>query len=419
MRLMHILYTMIFQLEFTIRYLIKGKSLYNLGMFDFISKTFIKDYQKIDDPDVRMRYGILSSILSIVLNLILVIFKMIFGTITNSVAIIADGFNNLSDMGSNLASLFGFKLANKHPDSEHPYGHGRIEYIVGMIIAFLIIYVGITSCIDSLKMLFSDEKVTFSIGAIIVLVIAILIKAYMSYFNMQAGKKINSETLIAAGQDSKNDVISTLATLVSMCLVPFFDLPLDSIIGIFVSLFVIKSGFEIFRSTMDPLLGLAPDKELVNDIEAYIKKYPVCLGIHDLMIHDYGPGRRFMTLHVEVDAHSDIMATHDAIDLIERGVLKEFGILTTIHMDPIDTSDEKVKALKEVVKKIVKDINETYDIHDFRIVSGPTHTNLIFDVLLPSGDTKDHEIIRKEIEKRVKEYDPQLYCVMEIEHSYV
>ena len=190
MRLMLILYTMIFQLEFTIRYLIKGKSLYNLGMFDFISKTFIKDYQKIDDPDVRMRYGILSSILSIVLNLILVIFKMIFGTITNSVAIIADGFNNLSDMGSNLASLFGFKLANKHPDSEHPYGHGRIEYIVGMIIAFLIIYVGITSCIDSLKMLFSDEKVTFSIGAIIVLVIAILIKAYMSYFNMQAGKKI-------------------------------------------------------------------------------------------------------------------------------------------------------------------------------------------------------------------------------------
>ena len=384
-----------------------------------ITRTFIKDYQNTDDPSVRTRYGILSSILSIILNLILVIFKMVFGKITGSVAITADGLNNLSDMGSNLASLFGFKLANKHPDREHPYGHGRIEYIVGMIIAFLIIYVGMTSFFDSLGKLFDPDEVTFSFLAVIVLIFAILIKSYMSYFNIKAGTKIDSETLIAAGKDSRNDVISTTATLISMCLVPFSSLPFDSIIGIMVSIFVIKSGIDIFRSTMDPLLGLAPDRKLVKEIEEFIKKYPICLGIHDLMIHDYGPGRRFMTVHIEVDAAKDIMATHDAIDLIEREVLKHFGILTTVHMDPIDTHDERVGALKEVVKKIVKEIDDTYDIHDFRIVSGPTHTNLIFDVLLPSNDTTDHEIIRKEIEKKVTAYDPDLYCVMEIEHSYI
>lgn len=388
-------------------------------MFERVVKLFIKDHQNIDDPNVRMRYGTLSSVLSIILNGILVFFKVMFGLITGSVAIMADGFNNLSDMGSNLATLFGFKLASKHPDSEHPYGHGRIEYIVGMIIAFLIIYVGFSSLFEAINKIFAPEPITFSISAIVTLVFAILVKLFMGYFNTKAGEMIDSETLKAAGQDSKNDVISTLATLIAMCLVPFSDLPFDSIIGIFVSLFVIKSGIEIFKTTIDPLLGLAPDKKLVSDIEAFIKRYPVCLGIHDLMIHDYGPGRRFMTLHIEVDSHKDIMATHDAIDVIERDILKEFGILTTIHMDPIDTEDERVKELKEVVKKIVKDIDEAYDIHDFRIVSGPTHTNLIFDVLLPSDDTTDHETIRKEIEKRVNAYDPSYYCVMEIEHSYV
>ena len=389
------------------------------AMFDFIVKVFIKNYKDTEDPSVRTGYGFLASVLSIILNGVLVFFKILFGTITGSVAITADGFNNLSDMGSNLATLFGFKLASKHPDAEHPYGHGRVEYIVGMIISFLIIYVGFSTLKESVSKILDPDPVTFSVGAVVVLAFSILIKLYMSYFNKKCGERINSEALIAAAQDSRNDVISTSATLISLFAVLFTNFPVDSIIGIFVSLFVIKSGIDIFKSTMDPLLGMSPDKNLVKQISDFIKKYPVVIGIHDLMMHDYGPGRRFMTLHVEVDSRGDIMSIHDQIDVIERDVLKEFGILTTIHMDPIDTRDEKVNAMREVVRNIVKSINTDYDIHDFRMVSGPTHTNLIFDVLLPAGDTTDHSLIKRQIEKRVSEYDSSYNCVMEVEHSFI
>lgn len=388
-------------------------------MFDKLIKVFIKDYQNTEDVKVREKYGVITSILSILLNLVSVIFKVSCGMITGSVAITADGLNNLSDMGSNLATLFGFKLASKHPDSEHPYGHGRIEYIVAMIISFIIIYVGISSLFEAIDKLIHPEEVTFSYIVVIILIFSIIIKIFMGYFNMQAGKMIDSEALKAAALDSRNDVIATSATLISLLLVPLIDLPIDAIIGIIVSIFVIKSGIEIFKSTLDPLLGQAPDKELIKEIEKFVMESPVALGIHDLMLHDYGPGRRFMTLHVEVDSSKDIMETHDAIDIIEKDILKHFNILATIHMDPIDINDDRVQKLKEVVRKIVKEINESYDIHDFRIVSGPTHTNLIFDVLLPISDTVDHEVIRKEIEKRVHAHDSSLYCVMEIEHSYV
>ncbi len=388
-------------------------------MFKILAKKFIKNNTEFNNPKVREQYGTLCSIISIVCNIVLVIFKLTMGAITHSIAIQADGLNNLSDVGSNLASLFGFKLANKHPDIEHPYGHGRIEYVAGLIIAFLILLVGFQALRDSVFKIIAPEKVTFTIVAVIILIVSILIKLWMAVFNRYASKKINSATLLAASQDSLNDVLATLATLISLILSLYTDLPVDGIMGAVVSIIVLKAGVEIFKDTVNPLLGMAPDKELIKELEEYILSYPEALGIHDLMMHDYGPGRKFLTLHVEVDCNDNIMATHDAMDRIERAVLGKYHILTTIHMDPIDSSDILTNELKEIVIGVVKEINDEYSIHDFRIVSGPTHTNLIFDVLIPSNDQIKHSVLKEQINQRLKAIDPSYFTVMQIEHSFV
>ena len=388
-------------------------------MFKILAKKFIKNYTDYKSSKVREQYGTLCSIISIGCNIVLVIFKLTMRVITNSIAIQADGLNNLSDVGSNLASLFGFKLANKHPDSEHPYGHGRMEYVAGLIIAFLILLVGFQALKDSILKIIAPQKVTFTVVAVIILVVSILIKLWMASFNRYASKKINSATLLAASQDSLNDVLATTATLCSLILSLYTDLPVDGIMGTIVSIIVLKAGIEIFKDTVNPLLGMAPDKELIKDIEQYILSFPEALGIHDLMMHDYGPGRRFLSLHVEVDRNDDIMAAHDAIDIIERAVLDKYHILTTIHMDPVDFNDTLTNELRKKVIKIVKEINNEYSIHDFRIVSGTTHTNLIFDVLIPSNDQIEHKILKEQINRKIKAIDSSYYTIIQIEHSYV
>ncbi len=388
-------------------------------MFKILAKKFIKNYTDFNNSKVREQYGTLCSVISIGCNIVLVVFKLTMGVITHSIAIQADGLNNLSDVGSNLASLFGFKLANKHPDSEHPYGHGRMEYVAGLIIAFLILLVGFQALKDSVLKIINPQEVTFTIIAVIILVVSILIKFWMASFNRYASKKINSATLLAASQDSLNDVLATTATLCSLILSLYTDLPVDGIMGTIVSIIVLKAGIEIFKDTVNPLLGMAPDKELVKDIEQYILSYPEALGIHDLMMHDYGPGRRFLSLHVEVNCNDDIMVIHDAMDTIERAVLKKYHILTTIHMDPVDSNDDLTNELKEMVLKVVKEINNEYSIHDFRIVRGPTHTNLIFDVLIPSNDQIKHTLLKELIDKKIKTIDPCYYTVMQIEHGFV
>ena len=388
-------------------------------MFDWFLKKTIPHYDEVENPGVRERYGIVSSILSIVLNAIMVIFKITFGYLSGSVAISADGLNNLSDMGSNLATLFGFKLSNKHPDSEHPYGHGRIEYIVGMIIAFLILYVGLNAFKDALDQIIAPTPVIFSYAALIALIISILIKLAMGFFNRYCANKISSPSLLAASQDSFNDVLSTSATLIALVASLFSDLPFDGIIGLLVAILVLKSGIEIFKNTMDPLLGQAPDKEMVSNVVSFIKSFEVTKGIHDLMVHDYGPGRKYMSVHVEVDSKEDVMKIHDEIDVIERELLEKFNILTTIHMDPIVIGDPRVDELKLKVAKAVKEVNGNYTIHDFRMVEGISHTNLIFDVVLPSSDTSDHEMIRLKIDAKIKELDPKFCTVIQIEHAYL
>lgn len=388
-------------------------------MFQFIVRKMIKDYQNTNNQKVREKYGMVCSVLSIVCNGIMVLFKLIFGFLTRSVAIQADGLNNLSDMGSNLATLFGFKLAGKHPDSDHPYGHGRYEYITGLVIAFLILLVAFSSLKESITKIFEPEVLNFQMTAVIVLVVSILIKLWMASFNKKAGKLIDSTSLKAAAQDSLNDVVTTLATLISLCLSLVTDLPIDGIIGTIVSLFVFKSGIDIFKETVDPLLGKAPDRELVNQIYEFVMSFDKVLNIHDFMMHDYGPGRQYMTFHAEVNCHDDMMEVHDQIDLIERELLERFHILTTIHMDPVDMDDCFTNELREKVMKIVNDINSAYSIHDFRIVRGPTHTNLIFDVLVPANDQIHHKELKQFIIQKVKEVNPSYFCVIQIDHSFI
>lgn len=388
-------------------------------MFNIIIKTFIKDYKNITNKKVREQYGVLCSILSIICNIVMVIFKLLYGYIIQSVALLADGFNNLSDVGSNLATLFGFKLASKHPDSDHPYGHGRYEYIAGLVISFLIVMVGFSSAKESFMKIIEPSKVLFQWNAVIMIVVSILIKLWMYYFNMKAGNIIDSTSLKAAGQDSLNDVLTTSATLISLVAGMFTDLPVDGIIGIIVSMFVLKSGIDIFKDTVNPLLGMAPDKELVKEIQDFVMSYDKAVGIHDFMMHDYGPGRKYLSLHVEVDSHEDIVEVHEQMDLIERDLLNKFNVLTIIHMDPIDTKDERTLAIKAEIEKIITDINQEYSIHDFRVVYGVNQSNLLFDVLIPSYDKTKHSIIRNEIEKRVKELNPGYNCIMQVEHSFV
>lgn len=388
-------------------------------MFNLIQRLFIPNFNDTKVSNVRERYGIVMSIFCIVCNLILVIFKLIISFITGSLSIRADALNNLSDMGSNLASLCGFKLASKHPDNEHPYGHGRVEYVSGLIISFLIIGVGLSSLIDSLKSIFNKSDITFSISALIVVIASIFIKLVMGFVNKKAGKLIESETLMAASLDSFNDVLLTMATLVSLLVYKLFNVNIDPYVGCVVNIVVIISGIKIAKEVISVIIGKSPDKELIKQIENDVFKNKEVLGIHDMIFHDYGPGSRFLTFHVEVDADKDFVYLHDNVDNIENYILGKYGILTTIHMDPVVLNDPETNSYKEMITGIVKGINPTYSIHDFRMVKGPTHTNLVFDLLLPIEEKREHGQIRKELNKKVREINPNLNLSVKIEHGFI
>ncbi len=381
-------------------------------MYKLLKKLFIKD-------ESREKIGIMMSIFCIVCNLVLVIFKLIVSFIINSQAIRADGLNNLSDMGSNLASLFGFKVSSKHPDHEHPYGHGRVEYVSGLVIGFLIIMMGLSSFVGSLKSIFESSTITYNYGALIVVIASILIKFIMGFSNKKAGEEIESETLLAASSDSFNDVLLTSSTLVSLLIYRFFNLNIDSYVGCIVNILVLISGIKIVKEVINVLIGKSPDKELIKNIEEDILKNKEVIGIHDMIFHDYGPASRFLTLHVEVDASKDIIYLHDNIDNIENYILGKYGILTTIHMDPVILNDPELNKYKQMILDVVKDIDSNYSIHDFRIIKGTTHTNLVFDLLLPTSETKDHGLIRKELNEKVRAINPNLNLSVKIEHGFI
>ena len=388
-------------------------------MFTLIQKLFIPNYKDTKDKTVRERYGVVMSIFCIVCNLVLVVFKLIVSFISNSLSIRADALNNLSDMGSNIASLLGFKVASKHPDSEHPYGHGRAEYVSGLIIGFLIVVAGLTSLVDSVRSIFNKADMSFNYFAVIVVLFSILVKLVMGYTNKKAGKLIQSETLEATSQDSFNDVLLTTTTLISLLVYKFFNLNIDAYVGSFVNIIVTISGIKISADLISILIGKSPDKELIKEIEKTVMDSPEVIGIHDMIFHDYGPGSRFITFHAEVDASKDFVYLHDSIDNIENMILGKYGVLTTIHMDPVVLNDEELNKYRDLVLKVIKEMNPKYSIHDFRIVKGPSHTNLVFDLLLPVDDDREHSDIRKELNEKVRAVNPNLNLSIKIEHGFI
>lgn len=389
-------------------------------MTDLIVKTFIKDYKNVTDSKVRMKYGILSGCVGIALNVVLCLMKFFVGSMTGSIAITADAVNNLSDAGSSAVTVFGFKMAGKPADRDHPFGHGRIEYITAMIVSFIILFMGIELAIQSVEKIRSPENVQFSLIGAVIIAVSILGKLWLAFFNKSLGRKIHSPAMTAVVADSISDIAATSITLIALILSNFFpNLHIDGWLGIVVACFVLKAGLDIFRDTLSTLIGKSPSKELVEALKEKILSYDHVSGIHDLIVHSYGPGRDFATVHVEMPSDLNVMVGHNIIDDIENDVKKEMGIDLTIHYDPIEVNNERVTELKEITENVVRKVNPELSIHDFRIVDGPMHTNLIFDVVIPYGFKESPKEIISEISSQISEINSSYFTVIKAEHSFV
>jgi len=388
-------------------------------MISILAKRFIKDYNNMKSPHVRHSYGMLCGIVGIVLNILLFAGKFLAGTISHSIAITADAINNLSDAGSSFITLAGFKLASQKPDPDHPYGHGRIEYLSGLFVSLLIILMAVELIKTSFNKIIHPTETTISPLVIIILVASILVKLYMSVYNSKVGKQIDSAALLATAADSRGDMLATLLVLISSAIAYFFGIQIDGYCGLLVGLFILYAGFNAAKDTINPLLGKAPDKEYVEKIEEIVTSHDLILGIHDMMIHDYGPGRVVVSLHAEVPSDGDILEMHDLIDHIEHDLSEMCNCEAVIHMDPISVNDPETAELKEKIRSIITSIDEKLQFHDFRIVKGPTHTNLLFDVLVPyKFPIKDSELIVM-IDRKVKELNPTYFIVVKVDHTYI
>lgn len=388
-------------------------------MIKLLAKTFIKDHNNLKSLSVRRQYGIMCSILGIVLNLFLFGIKLFAGILSSSIAVIADAFNNLSDSGSSIITMIGFKLAGQKPDKDHPFGHGRFEYISALIVSLIIILMGSELVKSSITKLISPEAIEFSLLTVIILAVSILIKIYIFYYNKKLSKKFNSESMKATAFDSLCDTLATVLTLVSIVISHFTGLYIDAWCGIIVALFILYAGFSSLKDTVSSLLGKPAEPELVKNIEKTVMSYKEVVGIHDLIVHNYGPGRLMISLHAEVSEKADIRDSHDIIDIIERHLEEEIGCHAVIHMDPIAYDDTKTQELKLETEAIVKSIDERMSIHDFRIVIGNTHTNIIFDVVVPYDKSIQNSTLKKQIEKEIKKLNEHYFAVITIDRSYV
>ena len=388
-------------------------------MFDFLIKTFVKDYQNKDDEKVRERYGKFSGAVGIATNILLFALKMTAGIVFHSIAITADAINNLSDSGSSIVTLVGFKLAGKPADEEHPYGHARIEYLSGLIVSFVILIVGFQLVQSSFDKILNPQEADFSMLTFAVLILSILIKIWQGLFYKKVGKTIGSSAISATAADSLNDVFATSAVLLGLLITYFTGFNLDGYMGVIVAVVIMITGVRLIMETSNPLLGMAPSKELVDEIYEKIISYDGILGIHDLHVHNYGPNRRFASVHCEVAAEQDIMVSHDIIDNIERDFLKDNGIHLVIHLDPIVTSDERTNALKMQVGELIRNISPKIGMHDFRVVWGTTHSNLIFDVSVSFDFPLSDAELTQRISEEVSKLDPSYYVVLTVDHDYV
>lgn len=384
----------------------------------FLIRRFVKDRDNVKDGKVRYAYGRLAGIAGLAANILLFALKLLAGVVSGSLAIMADAFNNLSDAGSSIVTLVGFKLSSAPPDKEHPFGHGRMEYLSAMAVAVLIMIAGFELATSAVDKIFHPTPTAFSLLPVLILAASIGVKLWMALFYRRVGRTIDSETLKAACADSRNDVICTGVVLISSVVGWVSGVAIDGYVGAAVALFVIWSGFSIIREAVSPLLGQAPDPEMVEQIKKTVLSHEGIVGIHDLMIHSYGPGRCVISLHAEVPCREDMMRSHDRIDCIEKDLMKAFNAIACIHMDPVDTEDERVESLRVLAETVTQDIDRRLSLHDFRVVFGETHTNLIFDLVVPFDYKGDTSALGEEIQRRVQLADPRLFVVATVEHSF-
>lgn len=386
-------------------------------MISILSRIFIKNHTETSDPGVRRAYGVLCGAVGIFLNVLLFAAKYLAGTLTGSIAIVADAFNNLSDAGSSIITLLGFKLAAKKPDRDHPYGHGRFECIAGLVVSFVILMMGFDLAKTSVTKIIHPEAVDFSILSICILIGSILVKLYMALYNRAVGKRISSAAVLATATDSLSDVCATTMVLAATLIARFTGVNIDGWAGAIVSLVILWAGYNAAKDTIDPLLGQAPDPEFVQRIADIVNRYPDVVGIHDLAVHDYGAGRVMISLHAEVPSSGDIMALHDVIDTIERDLQDELNCSAVIHMDPISTDDQLITSTRELLKKRIHEaISPDISIHDFRMVPGPTHTNVIFDAVVPYEFSMSDAQVQEKISSLVRAIEGDYFAVVTIDH---
>ena len=388
-------------------------------MIKLLAKLFIENSENYKDQKVRSAYGYLCGIVGIVINILLFGGKFIAGFISGSVAVTADAFNNLSDAGSSVISLIGFRLASQKPDPHHPFGHGRFEYIASLIISMVIIMMGFELGRDSVMKIINPSEVEYSALTFIILGISILAKFYMFIYNRSVGKKIDSSTLRATATDSISDTVSTIAVLVSAILTVKTGIMIDGWVGLAVAGFIMFAGISSAKETIDSLLGTPPDEEFCKSVEEIVLSHDGMIGIHDMIVHNYGPGRVFISLHVEVPSDGNFVDIHDTVDNIEHDIMRETGCLATIHMDPVDVRDELTARMKAKVGEIISEIDEQITFHDFRMVSGPTHTNVIFDIVVPYNYKYSDEQIVDIIAGKIHETDERFFAVIDVDKDFI
>lgn len=388
-------------------------------MTRFLMKVFLKDAD-LNTARGRELCGRLAGIVGIICNVILCIMKMVVGTITASIAITADGINNLSDAGSSIITLIGFRISGKAADNDHPFGHARMEYVTALIVSIIILLIGFNLGQSSIEKIFSPENTQFSTVSFLILGVSILIKFWMMLFNAKLGKTINSTALEATSADSRNDAIATLAVLIAAVISKFTSLNLDGYMGALVAAFIIYSGVGLIKETIGPLLGQAPDPKIVKELKQRILSYEGVLGVHDFMVHCYGPGIYYASAHIEMDANSNMLSCHDVLDSIENDVRKQMKIQLVLHLDPLVTDDEETNVLKEKVNRIVRDLDVDLSIHDFRVVTGMKAKNVVFDVLVPRDFKMTDVEVREYLEKKISQkIEGKVGTVITIDHGFV
>ncbi len=378
-------------------------------MTKLLLRLFVKDYDKADSFEVRSAVGSLSGIVGIICNALLFVLKLIVGTLSGSVSIIADGINNLSDATSSVVTLAGFRLAGKPADEEHPYGHARFEYLTGLIVSAIIIIIGIELAKTSVGKIINPSPVLFNVPVCIALVASILVKLWLYVFNTKLGKSVSSDTLLATAADSRNDIFATGAVLIAGIVQFVFGWHIDGIAGLAVAVFIVYSGAMLAKDIVSPLLGENASPELRNLIIEVVRSRPEVMGYHDLMVHDYGPGKRFASMHLEIDCRIDPMVSHEIIDNLERECMEKHNVHLVIHYDPIVTDDDELVRLRSVVSDILKEYDKRITIHDFRMVRGKEHTNLIFDIALPAELMKNQKAVKDELDKKIGEREEGTY----------